>query len=265
MTIGGALSVERMLDLAVAALHERDPGELWPLITAELLRGCEADVLIHKTEPWSGEQGTVRTFGRDGTPATCLDDPALRIIRQGYPFIGHPSTLERAPVTASRLIGERRWHTSPTARLARRVFDADHVLGLPLLMPVDPLKGWLIYRSGADFTDAHLDYAARVRPLLSGVERQTELLRHWRATTCPPVQPPDLTPREITVLLLLAESLTADTIGRRLGISARTVHKHTENLYRKLGTRDRLSTVLRAQNCGLLPRVSIKDAPGTPV
>ncbi|MGW3069074.1 response regulator transcription factor [Streptomyces sp. NPDC001130] len=45
---------------------------------------------------------------------------------------------------------------------------------------------------------------------------------------------------------------------RRLGISVRTVHKHVENIYRKLGTRDRLGTVLRAQRLGLVP------APGPP-
>ncbi|MGO2809736.1 LuxR C-terminal-related transcriptional regulator [Glutamicibacter arilaitensis] len=35
-------------------------------------------------------------------------------------------------------------------------------------------------------------------------------------------------------------------------ISPRAVHKHQENLYRKLGAVDRLSAVLRAQQCGLL-------------
>lgn len=43
------------------------------------------------------------------------------------------------------------------------------------------------------------------------------------------------------------------SIGRRLGISERTVHKHIANVYRKLGTRDRVSTVLRAQRLGLVP------------
>jgi DNA-binding CsgD family transcriptional regulator len=62
-----------------------------------------------------------------------------------------------------------------------------------------------------------------------------------------------LTPREFTVLILLAEALTAAAIGRRLGISARTVHRHLEHLYRKLNTSDRLGAVLRAQDLGLLP------------
>ena len=42
-------------------------------------------------------------------------------------------------------------------------------------------------------------------------------------------------------------------IGIRLGISPRTVHKHQEHLYRKLGAVDRLSAVLRAQEAGVLP------------
>lgn len=46
-----------------------------------------------------------------------------------------------------------------------------------------------------------------------------------------------LTPRETTVLLLTDE-LTADAIGRWLGISVRTVHERVENIYRNLGTRD---------------------------
>lgn len=64
---------------------------------------------------------------------------------------------------------------------------------------------------------------------------------------------PRLTPRELGVLQLLAESLTAAAIARRLGISTGTVHKHLARLYRKLGTTDRLATVLRAREAGLLP------------
>lgn len=63
---------------------------------------------------------------------------------------------------------------------------------------------------------------------------------------------PRLTNREATVLGLLAEGLTAAAIGRRLGISERTVHRHQGHLYRKLQARDRLVAVLRAQHLGLL-------------
>jgi len=63
-----------------------------------------------------------------------------------------------------------------------------------------------------------------------------------------------LTPRELTVLTLLAEGMTAAAIARRLTISPRTVNKHQENLYRKLATTDRLTTVLLAQDLGLVHR-----------
>jgi DNA-binding CsgD family transcriptional regulator len=62
-----------------------------------------------------------------------------------------------------------------------------------------------------------------------------------------------LTQRERTVLTMLAEGLTAEAIARRLDISPRTVHRHLQHLYRKLGTADRLATVLRAKAVGLLP------------
>jgi DNA-binding NarL/FixJ family response regulator len=62
-----------------------------------------------------------------------------------------------------------------------------------------------------------------------------------------------VTGRERAVLTLLVGGLTANAIAHRLGTSPRTVHKHLENLYRKLGASDRLTAVLRAQRLGLLP------------
>ncbi len=55
------------------------------------------------------------------------------------------------------------------------------------------------------------------------------------------------------VLELLARGSTAEGVAARLAISPRTVHKHQEHLYRKLGACDRLSAVLAAQRLGLLP------------
>src|SRR6266545_4983195 len=73
-----------------------------------------------------------------------------------------------------------------------------------------------------------------------------------------PAVPPEavsryrLTPREVAVLTLLGDALTATAIARRLTISPRTVHRHIDSIYRKLRTNDRLATVLRARDEGLL-------------
>ena len=61
-----------------------------------------------------------------------------------------------------------------------------------------------------------------------------------------------ITDRERAVLDLMADGLIATAIARQLGISPRTVSKHIENIYRKLGTHDRTTTVLRGQALGFL-------------
>lgn len=74
--------------------------------------------------------------------------------------------------------------------------------------------------------------------------------------------PAALTERERDVLRLMAEGLIAQAIGHRLGVSARTVAKHQERIYRKLDTCDRLTTVLRAQEVGLVTAQVGPSAPG---
>jgi DNA-binding CsgD family transcriptional regulator len=63
-----------------------------------------------------------------------------------------------------------------------------------------------------------------------------------------------LTGRELAVLCLLAEGFTAEAIGRRLACSPRTVSKHLEHNYRKLGVCDRLTAVRLGEAQGLVSR-----------
>jgi DNA-binding NarL/FixJ family response regulator len=61
-----------------------------------------------------------------------------------------------------------------------------------------------------------------------------------------------LTQREREILALLSEGLTMQQIGRRLGISPRTVETHVAKLYRKLSVRTRVQAVARAASLGLI-------------
>ena len=61
-----------------------------------------------------------------------------------------------------------------------------------------------------------------------------------------------LTPRELEVLALVAAGATAYAAGRRLGCATRTVDKHLQRAYAKLGVSDRVTAVLAAQRLGLL-------------
>lgn len=250
---------ERGLSVAVAALHEREPERLWPLVASALPELCGGENLIYKLDDWNEAGGTVGMPSEVAAAFGRLGDEDLALLRAGYPFAHHYAAgPDRAPLTARRRAG-RAWSTSPTARLIGEVMGADHVLAIPLPRTTAPITGCMIYRSGRDFTDDHVRAAQKLQPLLAGVEQQRQLLERLRRSTEPSVDPAAdcaLTPRELSVLLLLTDALTAAAIGRRLGISDRTVHKHVENIYRKLGTRDRISTVLRAQRLGLVPTPS---------
>ncbi len=61
-----------------------------------------------------------------------------------------------------------------------------------------------------------------------------------------------LTHREREILALLSEGMTMQQIGRRLGISPRTVETHVAKLYRKLSVRTRVQAVARAASLGLI-------------
>ncbi|MDX1658903.1 MAG: response regulator transcription factor [Nitriliruptorales bacterium] len=61
-----------------------------------------------------------------------------------------------------------------------------------------------------------------------------------------------LTPRELEVLQLLAEGLTNAQVGERLGVSARTIKTHVQNLLAKLDVPDRTGAVARGFRLGLI-------------
>ena len=56
---------------------------------------------------------------------------------------------------------------------------------------------------------------------------------------------PELTPREREVLRWLATGKTDADIAAMLGISTRTVQKHLEHMYVKLGVETRTAAVMR--------------------
>ena len=60
-----------------------------------------------------------------------------------------------------------------------------------------------------------------------------------------------LSARESSVLALVASGMANDQVARRLGISARTVNKHLEHVYTKVGARNRTEAAARWHRAGL--------------
>jgi HD-GYP domain-containing protein (c-di-GMP phosphodiesterase class II) len=78
------------------------------------------------------------------------------------------------------------------------------------------------------------------------------VLRAAAGDRAPAAGAPDLTAREQQVLALVADGLTNQAIGRRLGISAKTVNTHLEHVYAKLGVSTRVAAVVHATRRGWL-------------
>jgi DNA-binding NarL/FixJ family response regulator len=127
------------------------------------------------------------------------------------------------------------------------------VLTIPLAVTPEHLCVIALLRTGPDFPLRDLHLAQQLQPILGGIYALRErIARHQPRLSDADTDIP-ITARELAVLDLMADGLITAAIARRLGISARTVGKHIENIYRKLDTHDRTSAVLRGQAMGLLP------------
>jgi len=159
----------------------------------------------------------------------------------------------------------------PDSRPWRGLFGARAIrrqLTIPTSFDTGTATGWSLNRYGSDFSDDEVRLAGRLRPLLGILEgcddwrppgRNGPATGAWNASAGQGSEPtyrdtdaPKLTHRELEVLRLLAQGLTAVSIGLRLRISSGTVRKHLEHIYEKTGYRDRLLAVEYAKRSGLL-------------
>jgi DNA-binding CsgD family transcriptional regulator len=112
------------------------------------------------------------------------------------------------------------------------------------------------------FSPAEMAMAGRLQRVFTGLDRQIAAHARWTARTgehaVATAAQVGLTPRESAVLDLLATGGTARAIARRLVVGERTVQKHLQRVYAKLGVPDRLAAVQRAQVLGLLPSPDLR-------
>jgi DNA-binding NarL/FixJ family response regulator len=69
---------------------------------------------------------------------------------------------------------------------------------------------------------------------------------------------PQLSPREREIMHLMAEGMTAERIGTRLGVSVETVRTHVRNVIRKLRARNRVHAIAIALERG---EIALGDPP----
>ena len=168
-----------------------------------------------------------------------------------------------------------RWENGPLTELCRvlgvvspfRIGPVVQQLGwtgLPFRLPVDgrllqdvvcvpvavaglAVAAYFVGRADRDFADEEIERLAVLQPVV--------VTAHGRFLRAPGPGTVVLTPRQQEILRLMQRGLTTGSIASRLGISESTVGKHLRDLYVRLDTHDRVSTIRQAQAQGLLDGV----------
>ena len=122
-----------------------------------------------------------------------------------------------------------------------RRIGIDHAVAVPLFVDRGLLVSFVLNRNRLDFSDRECALLDLVRVPLAGLYRNLLLTRKNPGFAALPV-----TRREREVLSWLAAGKTDKDIGQILGMSPRTVQKHLQHIYEKLGVETRTSAVVRA-------------------
>ena len=158
-------------------------------------------------------------------------------------FRGHCQVVGRPEFQRSALYGND-----------HRCIRLEYAMAMPLFSDQCALVSVVLNRHGHDFSERDRERLELVRPHLAF------LYRHARKGVATPsgesalpspvtasvVSPPGLTLREGEVMTWLACGKTDAEIAALLSISPRTVQKHLEHIYVKLGVETRTAAVMRA-------------------
>lgn len=145
-------------------------------------------------------------------------------------------------------------HALPLYRELYARIGVEHQMAFTLPAPPDRVLAIALSRAERDYSDEERDFANRARPYLIQAYLNAiafEALRGPRVNgssqppLVPSLQAAGLTRRESEVLRLLALGRSNHHIAGSLGISYRTVGKHLEHAFRKLGVSDRSSAAGR--------------------
>lgn len=251
-------TVQEITDVVIDVLDRMDGPDLpADAVFAVLCPRLDSPGAVLQRTAWCSGRTDIRAhgFGSADVPVLVAATQALRF---QHPLMVANAAGDLAPATAQAAAGGwLDWRRSPARDSLAELHGWDQMVSLPLRGGPTEVVAFAFSRAGRDYDERELALVASVQPLLRALDRRARLIARWRdeqrrTGAESMVGEAGLTRRELSVLLCLAEGFTAAAIAHRLGCSVRTVSKHSENVYRKLGVRDRLSAVLDAQRRGIL-------------
>jgi DNA-binding CsgD family transcriptional regulator len=209
---------------------------------------------------FGAELTTLSTCDLDGGHRAVVSDQPGAISRReievfDHYFHAHPLVREhgRNPAATTKriddLLPDGAFRRTPLFNEYYRRIGIDHVMAVPIHVDRRFLVSFVLNRSETPFSPRDRDLAEVVRPHLASLYRlgvSSERTRQLPADAPFDRAAAPLTPREREVLDWVAAGKTNRDIAAILGASPRTVEKHLERVYEKLGVETRIAAVVRA-------------------
>ncbi len=248
------------LDIAAVAAECRTVGAVQSQLLPTLAAATHAEIAVYH------QIAMGREMEEYGTPWP--DDDAFATLLAPYPLVMHESPLIRhfvrhpgpGVIGVTDLVSRREWWENAVYREALRHLGFDDQLVLMFSLNDGNGHAVSLGRSGSGFGRRDADLLRLVEPHVRAAVRRSleapDAYRvvqtrrqsvRWAVRSGPAIAAAtalSLTARELEVLALVAAGLANQQIGRRLGLAPRTVDKHLENAFGKLGAHSRVEAVV---------------------
>lgn len=233
----------RVADLLGTVADLEDRREFAPVVLEKLAAIVPGDVLNYNEIDLVAATVNCTTYPGDALdPSTGL---VLAAYAHEHPFIRHiQRTGDETPCRISDLVTRKEFHSLGLYNELLRPAGLHYQIALSLRDPARVVVGIAVNRSRHDFTDRERDVLTLLRPPLAASYRRLTARgqpRSLRRSADVDV----LTDRERQVLELVAAGRTDRAIGRLLGCSGRTIGKHLQHAYRKLGVTNRIAAIVQ--------------------
>lgn len=257
-----------LMDVASFALVADHELQWWGLV-AELVLGVlfGANVVALNVMNVVDRYGWFSAVFPDAThPALQPGAPMDQVLLGDHPFSRRLALGPPEPVlSVTELVSLRQWRSLASYERMVELTGGAYHLTLHFDSPAQHQESLSIVRQARDFAPDELALAAQLRTVLQlGLTTVRQRLRlrspsGWAPsdlqTASNAAQALGVTPRERLVLDLVGEGQDTRSIARALQVSPRTVYKHEQNVYRKLGVNDRVNALRAAREHLLLPVV----------
>jgi DNA-binding CsgD family transcriptional regulator len=218
-----------------------DPDDFALLAMSGLAEVIGCDVVTYNEIPATGPRVRYVDW-----PSGALDPATMPIFAawvHQHPLVNYyRDTGDGQATRLSDFVAVAAWHRLGLYAEFFRPIPIEHQLAITLADPDGTVVGIALNRTGRDFTDDERELLGALRDPLA---RQLARVNRRRLSRAMAPLPIALTERELEILRLVAAGRTNVAIAHAIGVSPRTVAKHLEHTYRKLGVDSRAAAVAR--------------------